>query len=203
MACGGVSLAVIVRHRKERRGPGGRRLLCGVPRSSTRAGAGWFQLCLLAEAIGRMWSRCMTGLRLIAGPSGSSGARSVNGSAGWKKGLANRARPSPQGGMPPTGLVTIRARFVHASNGNGSKTQLIGRQRQDLNRSDVSVCQLRCLRGARANRGLLSGEGGTGKSITEMMKDVAHVAGKDWLGSMTKRLLQCGCQGRRRRRPRA
>src|SRR6516165_10628328 len=31
--------------------------------------------------------------------------------------------------------------------------------------------------------GLFSGEGGTGKSIIEMMKDVAHVAGKDWLGS--------------------
>jgi RecA-family ATPase len=32
--------------------------------------------------------------------------------------------------------------------------------------------------------GLFSGEGGTGKSITELMKDIAHVAGKDWLGSM-------------------
>jgi RecA-family ATPase len=32
--------------------------------------------------------------------------------------------------------------------------------------------------------GLFSGEGGAGKSIVEMMKDVAHVAGKDWLGSM-------------------
>jgi RecA-family ATPase len=32
--------------------------------------------------------------------------------------------------------------------------------------------------------GLFSGEGGTGKSILELMKDVAHVAAKDWLGSM-------------------
>jgi RecA-family ATPase len=32
--------------------------------------------------------------------------------------------------------------------------------------------------------GLFSGEGGTGKSIIEMMKDVAHVTAKDWLGSM-------------------
>jgi RecA-family ATPase len=32
--------------------------------------------------------------------------------------------------------------------------------------------------------GLFSGEGGTGKSIVEMMKDVGHVAAKDWLGSM-------------------
>jgi RecA-family ATPase len=32
--------------------------------------------------------------------------------------------------------------------------------------------------------GLFSGEGGTGKSILEMMKDVAHVTGKDWLGSL-------------------
>lgn len=32
--------------------------------------------------------------------------------------------------------------------------------------------------------GLFSGEGGTGKSIIELMKNVAHVAGKDWLGSM-------------------
>jgi RecA-family ATPase len=31
--------------------------------------------------------------------------------------------------------------------------------------------------------GLFSGEGGTGKSIIELMKNVAHVAGKDWLGS--------------------
>ena len=32
--------------------------------------------------------------------------------------------------------------------------------------------------------GLFSGEGGTGKSIIELMKNVAHVTGKDWLGSM-------------------
>jgi RecA-family ATPase len=32
--------------------------------------------------------------------------------------------------------------------------------------------------------GLFSGEGGVGKSIIELTKDVAHVAGKDWLGSM-------------------
>jgi RecA-family ATPase len=31
--------------------------------------------------------------------------------------------------------------------------------------------------------GLFSGEGGTGKSILELTKDVAHVAGKDWLGT--------------------
>jgi RecA-family ATPase len=35
--------------------------------------------------------------------------------------------------------------------------------------------------------GLFSGEGGTGKSIIELHKDVAHVAGKDWLGSMPER----------------
>jgi RecA-family ATPase len=32
--------------------------------------------------------------------------------------------------------------------------------------------------------GLFSGEGGTGKSIIELMKNVAHVTGKEWLGSM-------------------
>jgi RecA-family ATPase len=32
--------------------------------------------------------------------------------------------------------------------------------------------------------GLFSGEGGTGKSILELMKNVAHVGGKDWLGSL-------------------
>lgn len=32
--------------------------------------------------------------------------------------------------------------------------------------------------------GLFSGEGGTGKSIIELMKNVAHVTGKDWFGSM-------------------
>jgi RecA-family ATPase len=32
--------------------------------------------------------------------------------------------------------------------------------------------------------GLFSGEGGTGKSIIEITKNIAHVTGKDWLGSM-------------------
>jgi RecA-family ATPase len=32
--------------------------------------------------------------------------------------------------------------------------------------------------------GIFSGEGGGGKSTIELMKDVAHVAGKDWLGSL-------------------
>jgi hypothetical protein len=32
--------------------------------------------------------------------------------------------------------------------------------------------------------GLFSGEGGAGKSIVELMKDVAHVAGKEWFGSL-------------------
>jgi RecA-family ATPase len=32
--------------------------------------------------------------------------------------------------------------------------------------------------------GLFSGEGGTGKSIIELIKNAAHVTGKDWLGSM-------------------
>src|SRR4051794_5436038 len=32
--------------------------------------------------------------------------------------------------------------------------------------------------------GLFSGEGGVGKSIIELQKDVAHVVGKDWLGSL-------------------
>lgn len=32
--------------------------------------------------------------------------------------------------------------------------------------------------------GLFSGEGGTGKSILELTKNVAHVTGKDWLGTM-------------------
>jgi RecA-family ATPase/5S rRNA maturation endonuclease (ribonuclease M5) len=32
--------------------------------------------------------------------------------------------------------------------------------------------------------GLFSGEGGTGKSIIELTKNIAHVAGKDWLGSL-------------------
>jgi RecA-family ATPase len=32
--------------------------------------------------------------------------------------------------------------------------------------------------------GLFSGEGGTGKSLIEIAKNVAHVTGKDWLGSL-------------------
>ena len=35
--------------------------------------------------------------------------------------------------------------------------------------------------------GLFSGEGGTGKSIIELMKNVAHVGGKDWFGLMPER----------------
>src|SRR5262249_27933280 len=35
--------------------------------------------------------------------------------------------------------------------------------------------------------GLFSGEGGTGTSILELTKDIAHVTGKDWLGSMPER----------------
>jgi RecA-family ATPase len=35
--------------------------------------------------------------------------------------------------------------------------------------------------------GLFSGEGGTGKSIIELTKNVAHVMGQDWLGSMPAR----------------
>src|SRR5262245_31770351 len=34
--------------------------------------------------------------------------------------------------------------------------------------------------------GLFSGEGGVGKSLIEIMKDIAHVAGTDWFGSMPK-----------------
>jgi RecA-family ATPase len=36
----------------------------------------------------------------------------------------------------------------------------------------------------RNQAGLFSGEGGAGKSIIELTKDVAHVTGKDWLGSL-------------------
>src|SRR5262249_4177942 len=32
--------------------------------------------------------------------------------------------------------------------------------------------------------GLFSGEGGTGKTIIELMRNVAHTSGKDWLGSL-------------------
>ena len=38
--------------------------------------------------------------------------------------------------------------------------------------------------GAAKQAGLFSGEGGTGKSIIELMKDVAHVTAKDWLGTL-------------------
>jgi RecA-family ATPase len=35
--------------------------------------------------------------------------------------------------------------------------------------------------------GIFSGEGGTGKSLVELHRDVAHVVGLDWLGSMPER----------------
>src|SRR5690349_11548146 len=47
-------------------------------------------------------------------------------------------------------------------------------ERQWAIRDRVPLCQA----------GLFSGEGGAGKSILELTKDVAHVAGKDWLGSL-------------------
>jgi RecA-family ATPase len=36
----------------------------------------------------------------------------------------------------------------------------------------------------RKQAGLFTGEGGVGKSIIELQKDVAHVTGRDWLGSL-------------------
>ena len=39
----------------------------------------------------------------------------------------------------------------------------------------------------RRQAGLFSGEGGAGKSILEMTQAVAHVAGKDWLGSTARK----------------
>ena len=59
------------------------------------------------------------------------------------------------------------ARYVQL----GQRTQTAARV-GDLNRVPLNQA------------GLFSGEGGGGKSIVEMMKDVAHVTGKDWLGSM-------------------
>jgi RecA-family ATPase len=47
-------------------------------------------------------------------------------------------------------------------------------ERQWAIRDRVPLCQA----------GLFSGEGGAGKSILELTKDVAHVAGKDWLRSL-------------------
>jgi RecA-family ATPase len=47
-------------------------------------------------------------------------------------------------------------------------------ERQWAIRDRVPVCQA----------GLFSGEGGAGKSILELTKDVAHVAGRDWLRSL-------------------
>jgi RecA-family ATPase len=44
--------------------------------------------------------------------------------------------------------------------------------------------------------GIFSGEGGTGKSLTEMQRAVAHVTGKDWLGSMPEQgpAIYIGCE---------
>jgi RecA-family ATPase len=50
-------------------------------------------------------------------------------------------------------------------------------KRQRAIRDRVPLCQA----------GLFSGEGGAGKSILELTKDVAHVTGKDWLGSLPER----------------
>ena len=42
--------------------------------------------------------------------------------------------------------------------------------------------------------GLFSGEGGTGKSILELTKNVAHVLGKDWLGSSGRGAFYLGAE---------
>ena len=77
--------------------------------------------------------------------------------------------------------------------GNGASSGADQQQPQPLSWIDMSnwdnepvpVRRWSILNRAPANQaGLFSGEGGTGKSIIELMKDVAHVAGKDWLGSM-------------------
>ena len=59
---------------------------------------------------------------------------SVSGAFGLVKGPRQPSEAKSSGRNAPARLVTIRARFVHAPNGHGSKTQLIGRQRQDLSR---------------------------------------------------------------------
>jgi len=48
----------------------------------------------------------------------------------------------------------------------------------------------------RRQAGLFSGEGGAGKSIIEMMKNVAHVAGKEWLGALPAKgpAIYLGCE---------
>ena len=51
-------------------------------------------------------------------------------------------------------------------------------------------------RAPRRQAGLFSGEGGTGKSIIEMMKNVCHVTGQEWLGAMPTRgaTFYIGCE---------
>jgi RecA-family ATPase len=79
--------------------------------------------------------------------------------------------------------------FRNGANGAGSKYEMPPPlQWLDMSRWDIEPLPERKWaikdRAPLNQAGLFSGEGGTGKSIIELMKNVAHITGKDWLGSM-------------------
>jgi hypothetical protein len=79
--------------------------------------------------------------------------------------------------------------FRNGANGAGSKYETPRPlQWLDMSRWDIEPLPERKWaikdRAPLNQAGLFSGEGGTGKSIIELMKNVAHVASKDWLGSL-------------------
>jgi hypothetical protein len=73
---------------------------------------------------------------------------------------------------PPTAPGTAVKRIQWLNMANWDRVPIPERKWAILNRVPLNQA------------GLFSGEGGTGKSIIELTKDVAHVAGKDWLGSL-------------------
>ena len=110
---------------------------------------------LTREDLEHLISQAFLGIRAL-GPEGFK-ARKANGP---DRGAANGKSAEP----PPLLVWLDMARWDDAP--------LPERQWAILNRAPLNQA------------GLFSGEGGTGKSIIELTKDVAHVAGKDWFGSL-------------------
>src|SRR5262249_62319352 len=75
-------------------------------------------------------------------------------------------------------------RFVDRALGAEERAPLAWLDMSDWDRGPIPERKWAILNRVPLNQaGLFSGEGGAGKSIIELTKDVAHVAGKDWLRS--------------------
>src|SRR5215475_912952 len=78
-------------------------------------------------------------------------------------------------------------RFVDRALGAEERTPLAWLDMSDWDRGPIPERKWAIFNRVPLNQaGLFSGEGGTGKSIIELTKNVAHVAGKAWFGSLSE-----------------